>query len=179
MQQLSRIIDDFLRIVMQDNSVKAIVERLSTSDDASEELDAVQESLGAIATNSNEFVTEIHRFSIASENDKVVENLRKATANLVRSVELFKHTLTDLHPKADVDGHSLVDRLSASKQTEGANVDEADRIAHEKVLTIVALHPHELGQLVEEARQTHLSIARRINRFSAVLEWESGLHEEA
>ena len=102
-----------------------------------------------------------------------------ATANLVRSVELFKNTLTDLHPKTDLDDHSLVDQLSASGLPEGTNVDEAALIANEKVLKVIALDPDELGQVVEEARQTHLSIARRINRFSALLEWESGLLEEA
>ena len=179
MQQLSRVIDDFLRIIMQDNLVKAVLDRLSTSDDAGEELDAVQESLHAIANNSNDFVSEIYRFSIAPETDIAQKNLRVATANLVRSVELFRNTLTDLHPKTDLNDHSLVDQLSASELREGKDVDEAALIAHEKVLKVIALDPDELGQVVEEARQTHLSIARRINRFSALLEWESGLLEEA
>ena len=179
MQHLSKVIDEFLRITTQDDSLKAIMKRLSTSDDADEELDAVQESLHTIANYSNDFVSEIYRFSITPEIDKTQENLCVATANLLRSVESFKHTLIELHPETDFNGHSPVDRLSASEQAEGANVDEAARIAHEKVLKVITLDPDELSQVVEDARQTHLSIARRINRFSALLEWESGLHEEA
>ena len=179
MQQLSQVIDDFLRITAKDKSIKAVMKRLSTSDDADQELDAVQESLHVIANNSNEFVSEIHRFSIAPKTDTAQENLRISTANLVRSVELFKNTLTDLHPETVKDDDSLIARLSANEAPDGTEIDMAAQIAHEKVLKLVALEPEELDQVVEEARQRHMSIARRINRFSALLEWESGLLEEA
>lgn len=179
MHHLSRVIDEFLQGCMRNDSIRNGLEQMSDPDAADEALDAVQEALHTMSSQASDCVAQINTFSRGPISEKTQTKLRNSTAKLILSVESFNHALTNLHPNAAPNGLSLAQRLSGGEQQIQSPDQRAMAIAHEKVLVVSALDAEALKQEVHDVRQTHLSIARRINRLSALLEWESGLLEDA